>query len=393
MINCFRGEYYFLSNFYECNIEFEGISYRNTEAVFQAQKCSDLKDRKQFSDLNPSAAKKLGRRVSLRPDWENVKINLMYQIVKAKFVQNPDLADKLIATGDEYLEEGNNWGDRIWGTVNGVGANNLGKILMTVRSELRKSGVLDFDPAKTTDDIVEWIKNYFEENANPGTNAVIGISGGKDSSVAAALCVKALGRERVIGVLMPQGEQADIDCSKELVEYLGIKSYEINIASVVEALTEEVVKGSNSSEVSDQMKINTPARIRMTTLYAVAANLPEGGRVVNTCNLSEDWVGYSTKFGDGAGDFSPLSDLTVTEILQIGDYLGLPYELVHKTPIDGLCGKTDEDNLGFTYAELDRYIRGETNLADKPELKDKIDKMHKYSLHKLMPMPKFEYKG
>lgn len=393
MINCFRGEYYFLSNFYECNIEFDGIPYLNAEAAFQAQKCSVLKDRKQFSDLNPSAAKKLGRKVSLRPDWENVKINLMYQIVKAKFVQNPDLADKLIATGDEYLEEGNNWGDRIWGTVNGVGANNLGKILMTVRSELRESGVLDFDPAKTTDDIVEWIKNYFEENANPGTKAVIGISGGKDSSVAAALCVKALGRARVIGVLMPQGEQADIDCSKELVEHLGIKSYEINIGSATSMLLRKIYHESDFESISSQANINTPARIRMTTLYAVAANLPEGGRVVNTCNLSEDWVGYSTKFGDGAGDFSPLSDLTVTEILQIGDYLGLPYELVHKTPIDGLCGKTDEDNLGFTYAELDRYIRGKTNLADKPELKDKIDKMHKYSLHKLMPMPKFEYKG
>ena len=141
--------------------------------------------------------------------------------------------------------------------------------------------------------------------------------------------------------------------------------------------------------MNSQAVINTPPRIRMTTLYAAAACL--NGRVVNTCNLSEDWVGYSTKHGDAAGDFSPLSMLTVTEILQIGDYLGLPESLVHKVPIDGLCGKTDEENLGFTYAELDTYIRGLTDLSDKPELKEKIDRMHRNNLHKLQLMPKFEF--
>jgi NAD+ synthase len=243
-----------------------------------------------------------------------------------------------------------------------------------------------FNVEKTTADLIKWVKNYFDTTASPDTKAVIGISGGKDSSVAAAVCVKALGKDRVVGILMPKGEQHDIDCSHLLVETLGIEHYVINIGTTVDAFTEEFEK---HMPMNSQAVINTPPRIRMTTLYAAAACL--NGRVVNTCNLSEDWVGYSTKHGDAAGDFSPLSMLTVTEILQIGDYLGLPESLVHKVPIDGLCGKTDEENLGFTYAELDTYIRGLTDLSDKPELKEKIDRMHRNNLHKLQLMPKFEF--
>ncbi|MBR1739486.1 MAG: NAD(+) synthase [Ruminococcus sp.] len=245
----------------------------------------------------------------------------------------------------------------------------------------------EFNAQAVKDEVVAWVRKYFEETASPDTKAVLGISGGKDSSVAAAVCVEALGSDRVIGVLMPQGEQADIDCSKLLVSHLGIKSYEINVGSTVSAIMEEIKK---SLEITNQAYVNTPARIRMTTLYAVAACV--NGRVINTCNLSEDWVGYSTKYGDSAGDVSPLSDLTVTEVIAVGDALGLPYELTHKVPIDGLCGKTDEENLGFTYAELDRYIRGEDDLSAKPEVKAKIDRLHKANLHKLKLMPKFEYK-
>jgi NAD+ synthase len=241
---------------------------------------------------------------------------------------------------------------------------------------------------KVIEDITEWIKKYFEENGTPDTKAVLGISGGTDSSIAAALCVKALGKDRVIGVLMPQGEQADIDCSRKLVEFLGIENYTINIGSTVNALLDEI---SADMTLTRQAEINTPARIRMTTVYAVAACM--NGRVVNTCNLSEDWIGYSTKFGDSAGDFSPLSDLTVTEVVKIGDALGLLYELVHKVPIDGLSGKTDEENFGFTYEILDKYIRGEIDLADNPELKAKIDSMNARNQHKLKLMPKFEYKS
>ena len=243
----------------------------------------------------------------------------------------------------------------------------------------------NFNVEKVTVDLINWVRTYFEKTASPDTKAVLGISGGKDSSVAAAVCVEALGKDRIIGVLMPKGEQADIDCSQLLVNTLGIQNYTINIGETVNVLTNELEKHIT---LTNQAVINTPARIRMTTVYAIAACV--GGRVVNTCNLSEDWVGYSTKFGDAAGDFSPLSTLTVTEILQVGDYLGLPYQLVHKVPIDGLCGKTDEENLGFTYAELDRYIRGLTDLSDNPELKEKIDRMHRNNLHKLELMPKFD---
>ncbi|MCR4638129.1 NAD(+) synthase [Ruminococcus sp.] len=242
-----------------------------------------------------------------------------------------------------------------------------------------------FNAEQVTKEVVEWVRDLFERTATPQTNAVIGISGGKDSSVAAAVCAKALGKDRVIGVLMPQGEQADIAYSRLLVDTLGIKSYTINIGDTVSTFMNELKK---HLEPSNQAVVNTPARIRMTTLYAVAAS--HNGRVVNTCNLSEDWVGYSTKFGDAAGDFSPLSDLTVTEVLQVGEYLGLPNELVHKTPIDGLCGKTDEENLGFTYAMLDRYIRGLDDLSSVPEIKEKIDRMHRANLHKLQLMPKYE---
>lgn len=242
-----------------------------------------------------------------------------------------------------------------------------------------------FNVQETLDRLVDWVKNYFAENAAPETKAVIGISGGKDSSVAAAVCVKALGKERVIGVLMPQNEQSDIAYSRLLVDTLGIKSYTINIGETVSTFMAELGK---HLEPSRQAQVNTPARVRMTTLYAVAASV--NGRVVNTCNLSEDWVGYSTKYGDAAGDFSPLSDLTVTEVRQIGEALGLPNELVHKVPIDGLSGYTDEENLGFTYAELDSYIRHETDLSNKPELREKIDRLHHCNLHKLELMPKFE---
>lgn len=238
-----------------------------------------------------------------------------------------------------------------------------------------------FNAEKVKTQCVEWIKQFFEENGK-GCNAVVGISGGKDSSVAAALCVEALGKDRVIGVLMPCGEQHDINMAHLLVEHLGIKHYVVNIKDAVDGLVSSL---PNDLEISVQAKTNLPPRIRMSTLYAVSQSV--NGRVVNTCNLSEDWVGYATRYGDAAGDFSPLSHLTVDEVKQIGRTLGIPDVLVDKTPIDGLCGKTDEDNLGFTYAELDRYIRtGEIDDLDK---KKRIDDMHKRNLFKLEPMPSF----
>lgn len=240
-----------------------------------------------------------------------------------------------------------------------------------------------FDAKKATEATVQWIRDFFEQNG-PGCNAVLGISGGKDSSVVAALCVEALGKDRVVGVLMPKGVQADISASKLLVKHLGIRSYEINILKAVEGIEEELSK--QDFEFSTQAKTNLPPRIRMSTVYAVSQCV--NGRVANTCNLSEDWVGYSTRYGDSVGDFSPISGFTVQEVKAIGRYLGLPEELVEKVPSDGLCGKTDEDNLGFTYEVLDRYIR--EGICEDAATKERIDTLHKRNLFKLEYMPCFK---
>ena len=236
-----------------------------------------------------------------------------------------------------------------------------------------------FDAKSVKKDCVRWIQDFFEKNG-PGCNAIVGISGGKDSSVVAALCVEALGRERVIGVLMPCGVQHDIDMAKLLVEHLGIRHYVVNIQEAVEA-----TKKALPFALSDQSRINLPPRIRMSVLYAVAQS--HNGRVANTCNLSEDWVGYATRYGDAAGDFSPCSQLTVQEVKQLGRELGLPEVLVNKVPIDGLCGKTDEENLGFTYEELDKYIRTGEIADDKK--KERIDHLHRINQFKLELMPAF----
>ena len=239
-----------------------------------------------------------------------------------------------------------------------------------------------FNAEKVKNECVQWIKDFFDKNGKD-CNAVVGISGGKDSSVAAALCVEALGKERVIGVLMPQGNQHDIDMAYKLVNHLGIKHYVINIKDAVDAILNSFPK---DIEITPQTLQNIPPRIRMSTLYAVSQS--SNGRVCNTCNLSEDWVGYSTRYGDSVGDFSPMSHLTVTEVKAIGSLLGLPDDLVNKVPIDGLCGKTDEENLGFTYAELDVYIR--TGKIEDQNKKELIDRKHRMNLFKLELMPSFK---
>lgn len=242
----------------------------------------------------------------------------------------------------------------------------------------------EFDAAKTKDEIITWIRNYFRKNG-PDCNAVIGISGGKDSSIVAALCCEALGNGRVIGVLMPQGVQEDIDVARELVAHLGIKSFEINIAETVNTL---LAKGRIAGLCdSKQARVNLPARIRMATLFMVSQSM--NGRVANTCNASENFVGWQTVGGDGFGQFSPLSKLTVTEVKAVGRELGLPEKFIEKAPADGLTGKTDEDNFGFTYEFLDKYIRtgefgGDTATAAK------IDRMHEANLFKDLPMPMYD---
>ena len=241
----------------------------------------------------------------------------------------------------------------------------------------------NFDVKKATEGCIEWIRNWFEENGK-GCNVVLGISGGKDSSVVAALCCAALGKDRVFGVLMPDGEQCDIDYSYDLCEFLGIDHIVVDIHAAVAGVYAGI---GDKLEMSVQSKINLPPRIRMSVLYAVSQS--KNGRVANTCNLSEDWVGYSTRYGDSAGDFGPISRLTVAEVKAMGRYLGLPEKFIEKVPSDGLSGSTDEDKLGFTYAMLDKYIR--EGVIDDMEKKEKIDRLHRINLFKLQTLPVYEF--
>ena len=244
----------------------------------------------------------------------------------------------------------------------------------------------EFNAREVKNRVVQWIRDWFEQNGK-GCNAVVAISGGKDSSIVAGLCVEALGKDRVYGVTMPNGVQSDIADSMKLINHLGIKYVCVNIGETYNALMAEVKKqlATIGADVANQTVINMPPRLRMTAAYAVSQSV--NGRVANTCNLSEDWVGYSTRYGDAAGDFSPLGGLTVQEVKAVGKELGLPIELVEKTPSDGLCGKSDEDNLGFTYATLDKYIR--TGVCEDPVIKAKIDEKHVRNLFKLEPIPHF----
>ena len=235
------------------------------------------------------------------------------------------------------------------------------------------------------DIIIRWIKDWFKDKAGP---AVLGISGGKDSTVCAALLTEALGPDRVIGVMMPNGVQVDIEDSKKVIEFLGIKGIEVNIVNAYNALSNAIdINNLTKSSIDCKAYItNTPARLRMTTLYGIAALC--GGFVCCTGNKSEDYVGYSTKYGDAAGDFALLNNLTKTEVVELGEYMSLPSYLIHKTPSDGMCGKSDEDNMGFTYETLDKYIL--EGLPPKSlEIKMKIDKMHSNpnTKLKLIPMP------
>lgn len=237
-----------------------------------------------------------------------------------------------------------------------------------------------FCAEKTKDACVAWIRAFFEENG-PDCCAVVGLSGGKDSSVTAALCAEALGPDRVVGVSLPNGIQHDIASAQLAASVLGIRCVTVNIHDAVEGIRSAV-----PFELSEQSRINLPARIRMAALYAVSQSV--NGRVANTCNLSEDWVGYATRYGDGAGDFSPLGRLTVREVKAVGRVLGLPEALIEKPPEDGLTGRTDEENLGFTYSDLDRYIR--TGVPADAEQKEKIDRLHARNRFKLQPMPVFD---
>ena len=245
---------------------------------------------------------------------------------------------------------------------------------------------MDFDASKAVEATVKWIQDWFAENG-PDCNAIIGISGGKDSSITAALLVEALGKDRVIGIMMPNGEQSDMDMALLLVNHLGINHYVINIAAAYNGAVKDIECAIG--ELSNDSLINLAPRLRMTTLYAVGQS--RNGRVANTCNLSEDWVGYSTRYGDAAGDFSPISSFTTAEIRAMGRVLGVPDILIEKVPSDGLSGMSDEDKLGFTYEVLDRYIR--TGEIEDATAKERIDTLHERNLFKLRYMDSFKHEG
>lgn len=270
-----------------------------------------------------------------------------------------------------------------------------------------------FDPVDTKNKIVAWIKEWFELNG-PDCNAVIGISGGKDSSIVAALCVEALGKDRVIGCLLPNVcsskmsiddalvrrwniadkkdgfncDYADSYCETvssittglRLCKHLGIKYYCRSIDGIIRAFIDFL-----PCDMTVQARTNLPARVRMCALYATAQS--NNGRVANTSNLSESYLGYSSRWGDSVGDFAPIVNLTVSEVKSIGYACGLPKEFIERTPSDGLSGKSDEDNFGFKYSELDTYLR--TGYINDPEKEKLILDRHNKNKFKLQPIASF----
>lgn len=233
---------------------------------------------------------------------------------------------------------------------------------------------------KIYDELLKWTKKMMDETG--GSKAVIGISGGKDSSVIAALMTKVLGKENVFGVLMPDGVQGDKNYALEICELLGINHYEINIKRLTDTFRDLM---DDHVVLSETTLLNLSPRIRMTLLYGISQSII-GSRVINTSNMSEDWVGYATIYGDTAGAFSPLGMLTTEEVIELGRLMEIPEKFLIKPPADGLTGKTDEDVLGLTYAEVNDFIRkGE---ADKA-VKEKIERKYRESRFKFKTIPMF----
>lgn len=234
------------------------------------------------------------------------------------------------------------------------------------------------------DRMAEW----FEKESGSAKGIVLGISGGKDSTIVAKLWADVIGADKVLGIMMPNGEQSDILDSIAVCEFTGIKNMKVNIRSAFDGIVNAIKYNCSDDDIfgiSAHTKTNISPRLRMTTLYTIAQEL--NYRVSGTGNASEAYIGYCTKWGDTACDFNPIANFTTEEVIAIGDYLGIPEKLTHKTPSDGLCGKSDEDNLGFTYSELNKYIK--TGVIENAEIKKKIDIMHKYSRHKFEAIPTY----
>lgn len=230
-----------------------------------------------------------------------------------------------------------------------------------------------------TKECIEWIRNYFD--VTKGVNAIVGISGGKDSTVVAALCKEALGAKHVYGVMMPNGIQKDIGDSKKIIDFLGINELSMNIQCAYDALRQGISEAGNGVEVlSKQTLINLAPRIRMATLYGIAQTV--NGRVANTSNYDELYVGYGTLWGDTIGDFAPLCNMHVSMVLAIGNDLGIPKDLVYKAPADGLTGMTDEEQMGFSYLDVENVSEGNLNMV-KEDIARAIMQRHKANSFKL----------
>ena len=241
--------------------------------------------------------------------------------------------------------------------------------------------------------IIQWIKDWFDTQSNGAEGIVIGISGGKDSTVVAKLCVEAIGKERVFGVLMPNGKQKDIADSQRVCDLLGISYIVVNISNMYydfirNISSEEITLSTEDRNIvflSDETKVNICPRIRMTTLYAIAQT--KNYRVAGTGNATERVLGYFTKWGDGACDFNPLGFLTCTEVIRLGLDLDLPEELINKAPSDGLTGKTDEEQFGYSYKEIDEVL---LEKVDNGEIYEFIQKLYDKNEHKIQPIKMYE---
>lgn len=251
----------------------------------------------------------------------------------------------------------------------------------------------EFNVENQTEACINWIKDWFENDSGGAKGIILGISGGKDSTVAAELCAMAIGAENVLGVLMPDGEQLDILDSYAACESSHIHSMVVNIGDITKSFV-NAIEFSNS-QLNFQSRTNIAPRIRMSVLYAIGQNM--NYRVCGTGNQSENVVGYFTKWGDGACDFNPLANFTTDEVVAIGDYLDIPWGLTHKVPADGLCGQTDEDNLGVTYAEINNFIKNIVRPFAPYDVTDSCDKypevLKKYraASHKNNPIPEFKW--
>ena len=245
----------------------------------------------------------------------------------------------------------------------------------------------EFNPEKTLPVLIDWIKQRMELSG--GTSAVLGLSGGKDSSVTAALMAQAIGADNVYGILMPNRRQSDIEYAREIARLLKIQSAEIDIGPMVDAFYDQMADSPlfDNKAITPQTRLNLPPRVRLALMYAIAQSI-DGARVINTSNMSEDWVGYATVYGDTAGAFSPLGMLTTEEVIAIGRLLEIPEKFLIKPPADGLTGQTDEMVLGFSYEVVNQYIR--EGILPEPVTREKIDRAHKFSRFKFEPIPMFD---